>query len=126
MRTRLHRAASQLASPDVLELAPTLEHDLRIFPVPGLHEEGLFCAIVKLRRDLPRRCRARAASACRGHSRFLGVQAEAIDDGQIELHIRSCHKSARELEHERVMMVKPAGVFRDKLTVTSALPSDAV
>jgi hypothetical protein len=24
------------------------------------------------------------------------------------------------------MMVKPAGVFRDKLTVTSALPSDAV
>ena len=80
MRTRLHRAASQLASPDVLGIAPTLEHDSRLFPVPSLHEKCLFRAIVKLRRDLPRRCRARAASACRGHSRFLGVQAEAIDD----------------------------------------------
>lgn len=111
MRTRLHRAASQLASPDVLGVAPTLEHDPRLFPVPGLHEEGLFCAIVKLRRDLPRRCRARAASACRGHSRFLGVQAEAIDNCRIELHIESCRKRARELEHERVMVVKAADVF---------------
>jgi hypothetical protein len=48
MRIRLHRAASQLASPGVLGIAPTLEHNIRIFPVPGLHEEGLFCAIVKL------------------------------------------------------------------------------
>ena len=111
MRTRLHRAASQLASPDVLGIAPTLEHNPRLFPVPGLHEEGLFCAIVKLRRDLPRRCRARAASACRGHSRFLRVQAEAIDDCQIELHVGSCCKRARELEHERVMVVKAADVF---------------
>ena len=111
MRTRLHRAASQLASPDVLELAPTLEHDLRIFPVPGLHEERLFRAVVELRCDHPRRCRARAASACRGHSRFLRVQAEAIDDCQIELHVGSCCKRARELEHERVMVVKAADVF---------------
>jgi hypothetical protein len=111
MRTRLHGAASQLASPDVLGIAPTLEHNPRLFPVPGLHEEGLFCAIVKLRRDLPRRCRARAASTCRGHSRFLGVQAEAIDDYRIELHIGSCCRKARKLEHERVMVVKSAGVF---------------
>jgi hypothetical protein len=67
-------------------LCHTCKHNLRFFSFPGLHEEVLFSAIAKLTRDLRRRCRAAAASASRGHSRTLRVEAQELHDSGIELH----------------------------------------